>query len=285
MERHLTAAKVRNKIAFSKVLSSSFFTLPITMTYSSLIPTFSVVPSFTTINHRANCKNLRPRRPRPTNLNICSRPIIKANMASPTSSKDIAETEKYPLFDTLFTNNEDVQVFLSNGEKISLLDYVKELTGAGNVVLIGWLRHFGCSLCLKQSSDWKKILPELHSLGSLSVALVGNGPPEHAAMFKEQLQWDGDIFTDPDRKTYNVLKFRKGVSTTFNLPALGKVIKSIREGNKQTWSRIPTDAFQQGGALLIDRNRLVHLYHIDTFAGDHIDTDKLVEEVKVVLTK
>lgn len=115
------------------------------------------------------------------------------------------------------------------------------------------------------------------------MALIGNGPPKHAVQFMEDIGWTGDLFTDPERNTYGVFQFRAGVGSTFNARALGRVVKSFAEGHTQGWAKIPTDAFQQGGVVLVDAVGSVRLLHVDAFAGDHILIDRLVSAVGEVI--
>lgn len=156
---------------------------------------------------------------------------------------------------------------------------METLRTSHEAVLIGWLRHYGCTLCKKQAADWKALAPRLTDCGSVALVLVGNGTPDHAKDFIEEMGWESDMFTDPRRTTYAALGMRKGLAVTFTAPALAKVIKSLREGNSQTFSRLPSDAFQQGGAVLVDRDGNVSFFHADAFAGDHIDVDVLYEKV------
>lgn len=113
----------------------------------------------------------------------------------------------------------------------------------------------------------------------LAIALIGNGKPSQAVDFRNELNWEADLFTDPSNRTYKVLELRRGIGVTFTLPGLFKVIQSFREGNSQTLTRIPSDPFQQGGAILVDENGIVKLFHADQFAGDHADLEMLVDKV------
>lgn len=181
-------------------------------------------------------------------------------------------------FADLFPDASSDSVLTLSGDSVSLISHVGAKTASKQAVLVGWLRHYGCTLCKKQTADWRDLAPRLRDCGNVALVLVGNGTPEQAREFVEEMSWEGDMFTDPSRRTYRALQFSTGLGVTFNLPALGKVITSIKEGNSQTWSRLPTDGFQQGGAVLIDRDGCVQLFHADAFAGDHVDLDELFEQ-------
>lgn len=94
------------------------------------------------------------------------------------------------------------------------------------------------------------------------------------------------LFSDPSRLTYSALKFSKGFSSVLDIRALQKTISSFQAGNPQTWKHLPTDATQQGGALVVDEANIVRFLHKDSFAGDHAAIDTLenaIEEAKVPL--
>lgn len=192
-------------------------------------------------------------------------------------SQDTSKTTSLGRFSDLFASRNS-RVYLNNGTETDLVSLV---TSTNTATLIGWLRHYGCTLCKKQASDWKTLRAQLESreCGPVDMVLVGNGRPEQAAAFAEEVGWTEGIVSDPSRETYAVLGFRKGMGSTFNLSALKKTIKSFGEGNKQSWSRVPTDAFQQGGAVLVDNDGQVRLVHKDAFAGDHAEIDALTEKV------
>lgn len=181
-------------------------------------------------------------------------------------------------FGDLFPEASSASVLTPSGDAVSLISHVDANTAASRAVLLGWLRHYGCTLCKKQAADWRDLAPRLRECGDVALVLVGNGTPQQARDFVDEMHWQGDMFTDPSRTAYQALQFRKKIGDTFNLPALKKVIGSFGEGNKQTLSRLPTDAFQQGGAILVDRNGFVKLFHADAFAGDHIDVEELYKQ-------
>ncbi|KAI0567701.1 Thioredoxin [Gracilaria domingensis] len=200
-----------------------------------------------------------------------------------TSSRRMPRASLQPATQTAFASllptPEQSTVLTPQGTHVSLVDHVSSKNAQGEAVLLGWLRHFGCTLCKKQANDWKSMLPRLRERTLVNVVLVGNGSASQAREFQKEINWEGDLFTDPDRRTYRALKMKAGVLTTLNLPSLKTVIRSFRHGNKQTWSRIPTDAFQQGGALLVDNEGIVRMFHADDFAGDHVSKERLVAEV------
>jgi hypothetical protein len=107
------------------------------------------------------------------------------------------------------------------GAAVDLVDAL--LAGGGgergavvtDVLCVGWLRHFGCTLCLRQAKEWEAALqPRLGRRGRL--ALVGCGTAEQARTFREDAEWTGELYTDPGRGSYAALGFARGAGSVFN---------------------------------------------------------------------
>lgn len=203
---------------------------------------------------------------------VCPKPrhVMKSESSTSTATKQ--------KFSSLFSQEGDAVVKKADGSEISLIEFVSEQNLFGKAVLLGWLRHFGCTLCKKQVAEWRDWLPELNKRGDLTVAFIGNGPVSQVTEFVEEMEWPGYLFTDPARKSYNALEFKKKLGNLIHASALGAVIESFKK-YPQTWTRLPTDPFQQGGAVLVDHNGIVTFFHADEFAGDHVDKDDLLDAV------
>lgn len=174
-------------------------------------------------------------------------------------------------------------VYDASGSSVSLVAHVSALNAQGKTVVVGWLRHYGCTLCMKQASDWKAWLSTSGSLSivddaSLDLApiLIGNGPHQQITPFADRLQWpDVTLFTDPTRTTYAALEFTNKKKDLFNLPSLSATLSSFRQGHPQKWGVLPTDPFQQGGVVVVDPTGAVRLFRPDRYAGDHVDGQTL----------
>lgn len=159
-----------------------------------------------------------------------------------------------------------VQVQRTNDAKLVSLD--EAVSASGTVALIGWLRHYGCTLCKKQASEWLRLQADLPP--NTHVLLVGCGRREQAAEFAAEMHWPPEnLYSDPQRDSYARFRFAKGLGSLLTLHSLTLTIKSFRDGHKQSWSRIPTDPFQQGGALVVDAQGVIRFWHRDKVAGDH----------------
>lgn len=169
----------------------------------------------------------------------------------------------------------------SSGDEVNLLEAVSARTSP---VLIGWLRHYGCTLCKKKVNDWKPLSE------SLEIILIGNGTPAEAQKFADEVSLASfpsmSLYSDPSKSTYNALNFSNSISSCLNGPALQKIFVSLQAGNTQTMNPFPKNATQQGGALVVDEAAIVRFLHSDTFAGDDAAIDALenaIEQAKVSL--
>lgn len=97
------------------------------------------------------------------------------------------------------------------------------LRPAADVAIVGWLRHYGCTLCQRQAVEWQTDLRE--RVGPRArLVLVGCGTVEQAQTFREDAKWTGDLFTDPDRSTYRSLEFERGAKSVFNCVSLVRLV-------------------------------------------------------------
>lgn len=107
------------------------------------------------------------------------------------------------------------------GDKVDIVDALLE--SRDDAVIVGWLRHYGCTLCAKQTKEWDTELrqkvndgPCKNSKKSVRIVLVGSGSSEQARDFKTRLDYSGELLTDPELKTYETLRFARGAGSVFN---------------------------------------------------------------------
>mmetsp|Transcript_43579 Transcript_43579/g.170566 ORF Transcript_43579/g.170566 Transcript_43579/m.170566 type:complete len:164 (-) Transcript_43579:190-681(-) len=135
----------------------------------------------------------------------------------------------------------------------------------------------------KQVADLSRLKEAgLDEMKDVDLIAIGSGTAEQGADFLKEVEFPGEIYSDPQRKTYQALNFTKGVLSTFNLGGLQKLSESFVGGNKQRFEILPTDPFQQGGCLVISPSNDVVLLHRDDFAGDHVEESKLLEVLRSV---
>lgn len=179
----------------------------------------------------------------------------------------------------------DFVVYDADGRQHPLLDvvghYGKEDADMKGTLII-WPRHFGCVLCRRMVKELASHEQVFRSERKWRLMVVGCGTPEQAAKFRSDptlgpLPTSIQVFTDPLRRSYLALRFRRGILSTFNLPALQRILDSYRKGERQRWDMIPPDAFQQGGIALVERDTgaLCMLYR-SQYAGDTPNAETLL---------
>lgn len=121
--------------------------------------------------------------------------------------------------------------------------------------------------------------PELEAVG-VDLVVIGNGGPSFIEGFREKSGYDGPLYTDPSRRTYRALGFRRGVSLAFNLQSARLALEAFREGHRQGITR--GDNWQQGGVLVVDTAGEVAYAYVAERAGDHPATAEILAAARLV---
>jgi len=123
----------------------------------------------------------------------------------------------------------------------------------------------------------RDILPAIREAGA-ELVIVGNGSPEFARAFREELGLDVPLYTDPTLRTYALAGFKRGVLATFSAKGVAHGARAWRKGFRQTGTR--GDALQQGGLLVVDRGGRVLYAHRDSEAGDLASNDEVLAALR-----
>lgn len=88
--------------------------------------------------------------------------------------------------------------------------------------------------------------------------------------------YPGKILTDPSRKIYGQLLFKRSLSRIFTPHSLVSGVKAVAGGHRQ--GGLKGDALQLGGAVVINREgKLLH-YHACKDAAEQIDCKLLLQK-------
>lgn len=117
-------------------------------------------------------------------------------------------------------------------------------------------------------------LDKIHAAGA-ELYVIGNGSPSFIEGFREETRYTGEIYVDPSLDVYKAAELKRWLVKTFNPLALGKTIQAFRAGNRQ--GRTQGDAWQQGGALVIDTDGTVLWHHISEHSGDQASSGELLD--------
>ncbi|HEX8790442.1 MAG TPA: peroxiredoxin-like family protein [Polyangiaceae bacterium] len=124
----------------------------------------------------------------------------------------------------------------------------------------------------------RDILPAIREAGA-ELVVVGNGSPEFARAFRDELGLDGPLYTDPTLRTYALAGFKRGVLATFSPKGVVHAARAMRKGFRQTARR--GDALQQGGLLVVDRSGRILYAHRDSEAGDLAPNEEVLAALHV----
>jgi peroxiredoxin len=105
------------------------------------------------------------------------------------------------------------------------------------------------------------------------VVLVGPGAPDKAARFALRHGCGFSVFTDPTLGVQQRAGLRRGLGSMLRLRAIVNFVRALRAGFRQT--AVEGDAWQQGGAVVFDRDGRLRHAQVDRVAGDPLDLDRL----------
>jgi len=98
--------------------------------------------------------------------------------------------------------------------------------------------------------------------------VIGNGRPSFIEGFREKAGYEGPLYTDPSRRSYRALGFRRGIRVAaLNFSSARHAITALRGGYRQT--RTAGDPWQLGGVLIATTEGDIVYEYVSAFAGDH----------------
>ncbi|XP_034022131.1 prostamide/prostaglandin F synthase [Thalassophryne amazonica] len=139
------------------------------------------------------------------------------------------------------------------------------------VVVLFFLRRFGCQVCRWMATEVSKLEPDLRAAG---VALVGIGPEEMGLKeFIEGGFFKGSLFIDEKKKTYNDLDFKRYTALSVVPAVLGSKVRDAIAKAKAVGiqGNFSGDLLQSGGMLIVAKGgEKVLLHFIQDSPGDYI---------------
>ncbi len=147
------------------------------------------------------------------------------------------------------------------------------------VSLCVFLRHWGCAECSLLLHRLEPRLSELIALGA-RIVFIGLGSAQGIASFRAKHRFTREdicIVTDPTLSLHNALGLERGLMKVQGPKALFNRAKLGLQGYKNQSE--DGDLLQQGGAVLLDAGREEIWRHKNTYFGDVLDPNELVEAV------
>ncbi|MEW6432024.1 MAG: peroxiredoxin-like family protein [Myxococcota bacterium] len=118
---------------------------------------------------------------------------------------------------------------------------------------------------------------ELKALG-VTLAFIGNGTPAMAEDFKQSLGLEVPVFTDPSRRTYAQLGFKRGPLSVVSPGVLASAVRAWRAGFRQT--KTQGDPVQQGGVVVVRAGGAAEYGFASAAAGDHPPLDVVMDAAR-----
>ena len=159
-----------------------------------------------------------------------------------------------------------------NGEPITVGSLL-----SGQPTLLLFVRHFGCIGCSENIAGIAPRFSELHQLG-VRIAIIGCGAPMFIEGFIERHRLIGEpieVYTDESLEVHKAAKLHYGSWGGFGPRGLLEMTRAFIGGH--TAGPVEGDTKQQAGAIFVDSNGIVQLYHRAQSLGDHVDSVHLVD--------
>ena len=109
--------------------------------------------------------------------------------------------------------------------------------------------------------------------------VIGNGPHKYIRAFREDTQYKGPLYTDTSLETYDILGFKKGVTSLVGLDPLKAGIRALGTGFIQ--KGIQGSSTQQGGVLVVGPGNFAHYIYRSKKAGDHPPIEEILQACEI----
>lgn len=125
------------------------------------------------------------------------------------------------------------------------------------------------------------IIDTIHRHGA-ELVVVGNGSAAQAADFRDELEIDFPLLTDPRRQTYRVAGLKRSIGATLNPMLLSNAARAFKKGFRQ--KRVQGDPWQQGGVFVLTPEGGVAYSQRSEAAGDHGEPGAILAALEGVAT-
>lgn len=142
-----------------------------------------------------------------------------------------------------------------------------------------FLRHFACPGCSEQLAIVSPFLAELRREGK-RVVLVATSAPNRIPAFAKRMHLDSgqvEVVTDPSLETHKAANLVRSVGSLINVRTIADAVRLYAQGHFSTHEPGDGDIFQQGGALLVDRDGTVLFQHANRDMTDHFSMNDVCD--------
>lgn len=170
----------------------------------------------------------------------------------------------------------DVELMIAEGEPV-LLSSLWE----GKVLVLAFIRHFGCPQCKEMLAQLELVKPELVEKG-LSLAVVTQGKPEETRVFCGERIPEVTCLSDPERKAYRAYGLGRGemrqTVLSWRVMRANRILAK-RKGWKPEMPPEGQDAFQMSGLFIIGPEGRIRLPYYYEDIADHPPVELLLQGV------
>jgi hypothetical protein len=124
----------------------------------------------------------------------------------------------------------------------------------------------------------RRKLPEIRALGA-EVYAIGSGDLEDLRWFLERQKPEHPLWTSPNLAAYDGAGLVRKMTAVYGPKAVLGYAAAVTRGFTNQGG-VKGNVLQQGGALVVMKGGGLAFRHANQFNGDHVDPERIVEELK-----
>lgn len=117
-------------------------------------------------------------------------------------------------------------------------------------------------------------IPKIHAAGA-ELVVIGNGTPQQAGWFAEDVGLSTPVLTDPTLEVYRAVEAKRGLLGVLDPRMFLRALAALRRGFRQ--SGVQGDATQLGGVFVVGEGGTALYACRSRFAGDYPEPEAYLE--------
>ena len=132
--------------------------------------------------------------------------------------------------------------------------------------------------CREEAAQLRELNRLSKDLGS-SLIIIGNGSPEEAAAFQEDLlEGEVQLLTDPSLTSYKAMQLKRSLFASVKPRTFLRALSLRRKGGRGAHRQ--GDSIQQGGAFVITPDHRVPYSYFCQVPEDHADPEEILATLR-----
>ena len=151
------------------------------------------------------------------------------------------------------------------------------------LLLVYWLRRFGCILCRMSALDLTQGLESASDnvKNKLNKIAIGFTKLDYEEFVKNSYFKNGHIYIDEDKETYKALNFNKlGFFSMYGMMNPQMYVKAKEAGKRGITGNFKGEGTQLGGAFVVDRSGNVIYSHVQKNYSDDPSKEDIIKAVE-----